>query len=127
MTQKNTSLALFHWEPNGFALEALVALHEKQLKYESRYCDALVFEQLDVPGLDQTEVAHNLEGEGPVLKAGDAVLSDAFFINLFLDEAYPQIPLRPSDAAGRWRVNVWGRLLGEVMAPAVATLGCHAH
>ena len=127
MKRPRKSLTLYHWEPNGFALETLIALHEKKLKFQSRYLDMLAFEQVDLPWLDQTECAHNLEIEGPVLQAGRAVLTDAFFINLFLDETYPEPSLRPSDAAGRWRVNVWGRFLAELMAPAVATLGCHAH
>jgi glutathione S-transferase len=127
MKRPRKTLTLHHWEPNGFALETLVALHEKKIKFQSRYVDVFVFEQLDYPWLDQTEYAHNLEIEGPVLQAGRAVLTDAFFINLFLDESYPDVPLRPASAEGRWRVNAWGRFLGEVMAPAVATLGCHAH
>jgi glutathione S-transferase len=127
MTRQTNSLTLYHWEPNTFALEALAALHEKQLPFESRYVDAMAFEQIDLPFLDRTECAQNLEIEGPVLQTSDAVLTDAFFINLFLDEACPEPALRPTDAAGRWRINAWGRFLGEVMAPAVATLGCHAH
>jgi glutathione S-transferase len=117
-------LALYHWEPNGFSLEALAALHAKELEFESRYVDFLDGAMWRQPFRAQTEVECNIENEGPVLAHDGRPLTDAFFINLFLDEAYPARPLRPPDPIGRWRVNVWGRILGEDFAPAISTLGC---
>lgn len=121
-------LELHHWEPNTFSLKPLIALNEKGLEFTSRYVDFLAFEQYGLPGLkDVMEVQHNPEGEGPILVHRGTAMTESFFINLYLDEAFPEVPLRPADAAGRWRVLVWARFVGEVLAPAVSTLGCHKY
>ena len=116
---------VYHWEPNSNSLEVLMALYEKAIPFESRYVDLLAQEMWREPLAKNTEVECNIEIEGPVLVTdkGEA-LTDSYFINIYLDDAYPQTPLRPADAEGRWRLNVWGRWLGEDFAPAVNTLGC---
>jgi len=121
-------LELYHWEPNTFSLKPLIALHEKGLEFRSRYVDFLNFEQVDLPfAAINIEVKHNPEGEGPILVHNGAVMTESFFINLYLDEAFPERPLRAEDAASRWRVLMWGRFANEVLAPAIGTLGCHKY
>ena len=39
-------LELYHWEPNGPFLKPLIALHEKDVAFTSRYFDPLSFEPL---------------------------------------------------------------------------------
>jgi glutathione S-transferase len=120
--------ALYHWEPNTFSLKPLIALNEKKVEFESRYVDFLAFEHAKIPATDTTiESAHNPEGEGPVLVHKGVAMSESFFICLYLDEAFPEVALRPKDAYGRWRVLAWARFVNEVLSPAVSTLGCHAY
>jgi GSH-dependent disulfide-bond oxidoreductase len=117
---------LYHWEPNGFSLEVLAALYEKGLAFQGRYVDFLAMEPWALPFRDQTEVAFNIEIEGPVLVHQGQAMTDAFFINQLIDDLQPAPALRPADPTGRWKVNAWGRTLGEDLAPAVNALGCHA-
>lgn len=121
-------LTLYHWEPNAFSLAALIGLHEKGLKYESRYVDLLSFEQYggQEPKLN-LEAELNLEQEGPMLQDGEALISESFFLLEYLEDAYPDPPLKLRTPLGDWQVQVWGRFLGERVAPAISTLGGHKY
>jgi GSH-dependent disulfide-bond oxidoreductase len=120
-------LELYHWEPNTAFLKSLIALKEKGLDFTSHYVDLLDFKvPRKYPALND-EARFSMEGEGPILVNGRAILSDSFFINLYLDDAFPEKSLQPADAVGRWRIQALGRFLGEVFAAAVSTLGCHAY
>lgn len=114
-------LELYHWEPNGSALKTLICLHEKQLEFVSHYVDLLAFEQYE-PGF----LALNPDGQVPVLRHDGKVLTESQFINEYLDEVFPETALRPAGAAQLWRMRVWGKFAGEVVAPAACTLGCRA-
>lgn len=120
-------LELYHWEPNTFSLKPLIVLHEKKLEFTSRYVDFLSFAQYELPAMGALEVRHNPEGEGPILVDRDAPMTESFFISLYLDEAYPAVPLRGRSAYDRWRVLMWARFANEVLAPAVSTLGCRKY
>ena len=115
-------LELHHWEPNGSGLSTLACLHEKELDFTSRYVDLLAFEQYR-PGF----LKLNPLGQVPVLVHDGQILTESQFINEYLDEVFPAIPLRPESSEGLWRMRVWGKFAGEVLAPATSTLGCRAH
>jgi glutathione S-transferase len=120
-------LELYHWEPNTSHLKCLIGLKEKALPFTSHYVDILDFKTpRKYPALND-EARFSMEGEGPILVNGGAVITDSFFANLYLDDAFPEKPLQPDDAVGRWRIQALGRFLGEVLAPAVSTLGCHTY
>jgi len=114
-------LELYHWEPNTSALKVLICLHEKGLEFTSHYVDLLNFEQHQAGFL-----ALNRDGQVPVLVHEGKVLTESQFINEYLDEVFPVPSLRPRSAEHLWRMRVWGKFAGEVLAPAVSTLGCHA-
>lgn len=115
-------LELYHWEPNGSGLKTLVCLHEKGLDFVSHYVDLLAFEQYRPDFLVLNPLA-----QVPVLVHDGKVLTESQFINEYLDEVFPQAPLRPASAEDLWRMRVWGKFAGEVLAPAACTLGCQAH
>lgn len=116
-------IELYHWEPNMFSLKPLIVLHEKGIPFTSRYADFGALEPLPAHVAGRMEVAHNPELDGPVLVADGTPMTESFFVTLYLDEAYPQQPLRPEDAYGRWRILMWARFVNEVLEPAVSTLG----
>lgn len=118
-------LQIFHWEPNGFSLMPLVTLYEKGEPFESRYVDWTRLEQAHTVTRPSLEAEENLEIEGPLLIDGGEPISDAFFMIEYLDERFPAPPLKPRTPYGDWQVQVWGRFLGERVAPAVSTLGVH--
>lgn len=120
-------LELHHGPPNGYHLKPLILLTERKIPYESRPYDPPAFPLADAPWAGETEVWCNLEREGPVLVHDGRPMTDALFINLYLDETQPGAPLRPATPEGHWSLLAWGRFVGEVLAPAVHSLGCGAY
>jgi len=118
-------LEIYHWEPNGASLVPLIVLHEKGQVFASHYVDWLRLEQLGAVPQPVLEVQENLEIEGPVLIDDGEQVCESFFMAEYLDERFAAPPLKPRTPQGAWRVQVWGRFLGERIAPAIATLGVH--
>lgn len=116
-------LELYHGEPNGAALKALIVLHEKELPFTSRYLDLLETTPFD----DVVEVAYNLEREAPILVHQGQPIAETLFMSMYLDDAFPERPLQSGEALDLWSLLVWGRFCGEVLAPAVGTLGSKIH
>lgn len=121
-------LELYHWEPNGSALKALIALHEKGLPFHSRYVDVLTFEQYQ-PGFlgASRETQLNLEGEGPILIHDGRQITESLFMMEYLEDTFPEKPLRPADADRHARILAWARFINEVFMPGAGTLGCHVY
>ena len=121
-------LELFHWEPNGSYLKPLIVLHEKALPFRSRYVDVLSFEQHQPGFLDASrETQLNQEGEGPVLLHDGKQITESLFMLEYLEDAFPEKPLRPADALGHARILAWARFINEVFMPGANTLGCHTY
>ncbi len=122
-------LELYHWEPNGSALKALIALNEKGLPFESRYVDVPAFEQYQPGFLDEAsrETQLNLEGEGPILIHDGRQISESLFLMEYLEDAFPGKPLRPADPLGHSRILAWARFINEVFMPGANTLGCQRY
>ena len=119
---------LYHWEPNGSWLKPLIALHEKELPFRSRYVDVLSFEHL-APGFlnASMETRLNQEGEGPILVHEGRQITESLFMIEYLEDAFPQRPLRPADALGHCRILAWARFINEVFMPGANTLGCRKY
>ena len=121
-------LELYHWEPNGSYLKPLILLHEKGLAFRSRYVDPLSFEQYEEGFSNAShETQLNLEGEGPVLLHDAKQITESLFMLEYIEDAFPDKPLRPADALGHTRILAWARFINEVFMPAVSTLGCHQY
>jgi glutathione S-transferase len=121
-------LELYHWEPNGSFLKPLVALHEKALPFQSHYVDLLSLERPQVAvGQASRKTQITLEGEGPILVHDGRQVTESLFIIEYLEDAFPERPLRPVEPIGQARVLAWARFINEVFMPAVSTLGCHAY
>ncbi|HEU4623825.1 MAG TPA: glutathione S-transferase family protein [Steroidobacteraceae bacterium] len=121
-------LELIHWEPNGSYLKPLIALNEKGLPFHSRYVDVLSFEQYR-PGFlaASQETRLNQEGEGPVLLHDGKQITESLFMIEYLEDAFPEKPLRPADPLGQNRILAWARFINEVFMPGANTLGCHTY
>lgn len=114
-------LTLYHWEPNGNSGRPILCLKEKGLGFDSRYVDALCFEQ------HVGEVVKlNPKGEVPVLVHDGDTYTEASYIEQYLDEVFPGPALMPKDALGRWRVRAWQKHVDEELAPFVGQLDAHA-
>jgi glutathione S-transferase len=108
-------IRLHHAGPVGHSAAVLIALAEKGLGYGGQFVDLGQFEQA-APAF----LALNPAGQVPVIEAEGRVLTESFFMLLWLDEAYPEPPLGGADPRARYRVHKWGKYLETHIAPNLA-------
>ncbi|HEX5421268.1 MAG TPA: glutathione S-transferase family protein [Gammaproteobacteria bacterium] len=111
-------LTLFHYEPYANSMKVMLCLKEKGLDFESRYIDLLKFDQHS-----SELVALNSNGQVPVLVHDGAVITESTMINEYLDDAFPELPLRPQSPVERAHMRIWSKLIDEVLMPTVSRLG----
>jgi glutathione S-transferase len=113
-------LQLYHWEPNGASARVLICLQEKGLDFVSRYVDVLALEQhrADFLKLNQT-------GEVPVLVHEGRAHTQSSAICEYVEETFPDRPLMPRDALGRWEVRIWQKRVDDSIAASVSELAWH--
>jgi len=103
---------LFHAELSASSQKIRLALAEKQLAWES--------EPIDLRKGQQHTLAYrelNPNGVVPILVHDGQVLIESSAILEYLDDAFPERPLRPKDALGRHRMRVWTRKLVDTHEP----------
>lgn len=115
-------LELYHWEPNAACARVLITLKEKGLEFNSRYVDVLAFEQHTPEFLKLNET-----GETPVLVRDGEAYFESSYICEYLDEAFPEVPLMPSDPLGRWEARVWQKFVDDYIAACVSDLAWDAY
>ena len=98
-----------------------MCLAEKSLEFVSVRLDGLRFEQYSPRFL-----AINPAGQVPVLVHDGRVITESTVINEYLDEVFPQPPLRPADPYLRARMRIWTKFVDEYFCPALTVLGSHA-
>jgi len=114
-------LELYHAEPVANSMKPLLCLKEKGLAFVSHYVDLLKFEQ------HRPEyVAINPNGQVPTLVHNGAIINESTVINEYLDEVFPEVPLRPSNPVDRARMRIWSKYIDEYFCPALSMLGWHA-
>jgi len=113
-------LELYHAEPVANSMKPLICLQEKGLDFVSHYVDLLRFEQHD-PAF----VKINPNGQVPVLVHDGAVITESTVINEYLDDVFPEVPLRPADPVARARMRVWSKFVDEYFCPALSMIGWH--
>jgi glutathione S-transferase len=113
-------LELYHAEPVANSMKSLLCLKEKGLEFTSHYVDLLRFEQHS-----EGFVKLNPNGQVPVLVHDGAVITESTVINEYLDEAFPQVPLRPENLTERARMRVWSKFVDEYFCPALSMWGWH--
>lgn len=113
-------LELYHAEPVANSMKVLICLKEKQLDFKSRYVNLLRFEQHE-PWF----VEINPNGQVPVLVHDGRVITESTVINEYLDEVFPEMPLRPADPYQRARMRIWNKFVDEYFCPALSMIGWH--
>ena len=114
-------LELYHGGPGANSLKALLPLKEKGLEFRSHLLNLLQFEQHE-PWF----VRINPNGQVPVLIHDGKVLTESTVINEYIDEVFPDVPLRPADPYGRAQMRIWTKFVDEYFCPALSFLGWHA-
>ena len=95
-------IVLYHSGLTTCSRQVRHCLREKGLAYQSRYINLLRFEHLSPDYLKL-----NPNGVVPTLVHDDLVVINSACINEYIDEAFPQPPLSPTDPKDRARMRYW--------------------
>lgn len=101
-------------------MKVLICLKEKGIDFVSHYVNLLLFEQHE-----PEFVAINPNGQVPVLVHDGRVVTESTVINEYLDDVFPEIPLRPSDPYRRAVMRTWSKFVDEYFCPALSMIGWH--
>jgi len=107
-------LTLYNWPTSTCSQKVRLVLAEKDLAFEDRRLDSSRNENLADWYLKLNE-----NGVVPTLTHGSRVIVDSSVITEYLDEVFPQAPLRPADLYERARMRSWRQFIDEVPTPAI--------
>ncbi len=110
-------LELYHNETSVCAAKVRFALEEKELAWTGRHVDIFSGEQ------HRPEYRRlNPLGVVPTLVRDGIPFIESNIINEYLDDAFPQVPLRPADAAERAQMRLWTKQLDDSVHHATAVI-----
>jgi len=101
-------LALYHNDMSSCAQKVRLMLAEKGLEWESRHLDLRAGEHQQ-----DWYIKLNPYAVVPTLIDGDIVVPESNVINEYLDERFPDPPLKPVDPFGRAKMRLWTKQLDE--------------
>jgi glutathione S-transferase len=102
------TLALYHNDMSSCAQKVRLLLAEKGLEWESRHLDLRAGEHQK-----DWYIKLNPRAVVPTLIDGDIVVPESNVINEYLDERFPDPPMKPVDPFGRARMRLWTKQLDE--------------
>jgi glutathione S-transferase len=111
-------LELYHAGLSQASVKVRTTLKEKGLAYKSHYLRIPEGEHLS-PEL----LAINPDGQLPALVHDREVITETSVINEYLDDAFPDPPLRPASPIERARMRRWSQIVDEHLFHAIATIG----
>ena len=114
------ALTYYHAEPAANSLKSMIPLKEKGLDFTSVYVDLHKFEQHQ-PWF----IAINPEGQVPVLDHDGAIITHTTVINEYLEDVFPDVPLRPRDPVAAARMRYWNKFVDEHVMNHVSMHGWH--
>ncbi|HVA12587.1 MAG TPA: glutathione S-transferase family protein [Stellaceae bacterium] len=107
------TLELYHSGLTSCSKKSRLALKEKGLPYQSHFIQLHKFEHHDPAYLKL-----NPNGLVPTLVHDGTVIIESGVINEYVDEVFPDRPLRPQDPLGRARMRVFCKMADEYGLPA---------
>jgi glutathione S-transferase len=111
-------IELYHSGLTQASVKVRLTLKEKGLTYKSHF-----LRLPDGEHLTPDYLAINPDGQVPALIHDGAVITETSVINEYLDDAFPDPPLKPATALGRARMRRWGQIVDEHLFHAIATIG----
>lgn len=119
-------LVLYHYGTAVCAAKVRIVLSEKRLPWEGRIVVLGLDANKPEPGVlgqhDPEYLKLNPNGVVPTLVHDGNVIIESTVINEYLDDAFPEIPLRPADPFGRAQVRLWTKRLDEGLHAAAGIL-----
>jgi glutathione S-transferase len=106
-------IELYHFAFSTCSQKVRLVLAEKGLEFESHEIDLIAGQQHD-PEYVKLNPNHVV----PTLVHDGHVLVESSLIIRYLDDAFPEPPLRPRDALGRYAVERWIKRMDEEVHPA---------
>ncbi|HWE74690.1 MAG TPA: glutathione S-transferase family protein [Stellaceae bacterium] len=106
-------LELYHHGTSVCAAKARIVLAEKGLDWVSRYVDILKGEQF-APGYLKLNPKHVV----PTLVHDGQVIRESTLIGEYIDDVFPDPPLKPAAALDRVTMRMWTKRLDEELHPA---------
>ncbi len=103
-------IELYHFAFSTCSQKVRLVLEEKGLEFVSHEVNLLTGEQHDPEyvKLNPMQVVPTLVHDGEVLIESSLIIK-------YLDDAFPQPPMRPADALGRYAVDHWMKRIDEVL------------
>jgi glutathione S-transferase len=113
-------LTLYHYDRSTAAQRVRLALEEKAISWQSIVVDTARGDPGELP-----EDYHRLNPKGlvPVIIHDGNAIPESLVILEYLEDAFPQAPLRPASAAARARMRLWMRKIDESVHVASRVLG----
>lgn len=110
-------LELYHNDMSSCAQKVRTALAEKGLEWTGHHLDLRAGDTLTPEYLKL-----NPNGVVPTLIDDGFVLIESTVINEYIDDAYPDHPLRPADPLARAKMRLWTKKLDEGLHNHTATI-----
>jgi glutathione S-transferase len=118
-------IELYHHGSSVCAAKVRFALGEKGLTWQGHYLDILRGDQFAARYLRL-----NPKAVVPTLVHDGRVLVESTVINEYIDDVFPDPPLKPSAPEARAAMRVWTKAVDEDLHPACAEVtfsSCHRH
>ncbi len=118
-------IELYHHGSSVCAAKVRLVLAEKGVEWKGHYVDILKGDQFNPDYLKL-----NPKAVVPTLVHDGNVILESTVICEYLDEVFPDPPLKPAKAAQRAAMRAWTKAVDEDMHPACAELtfaACHRH
>jgi glutathione S-transferase len=110
-------IELYHFGFSTCSQKVRLVLAEKGLEFESHEVNLMAGEQND-PAYVELNPNHVV----PTLVHDGEVLIESSLIIKYLDDAFPEPPMRPQNALGRYAVDRWLMHADEALHPAAPTV-----
>ena len=110
-------LELYHNAASTCSQKVRMVLAEKSLDYTSRPVDLIAGEQ-HAPDYVKQNPNHVV----PTLVHDGVVLIESTLINEYLDDAFPDAPMKPADAAGRHAMRLWVKRFDDSVQGAIGVV-----
>jgi glutathione S-transferase len=103
-------------------MKPLLCLSEKGIDFVSR--------QLNLEGRRWEQYSDwflkiNSDGQVPVLVHDDKVITESTVINEYIEDVFPDVPLRPHDPYWRAQMRIWTKYVDEYICPALTVIGAN--
>ncbi len=120
-TVRTMGLTLYHFNNSVCSQKVRLVLAEKALDWDERLVDLFTLEQYD-PGY----VKLNPKGVVPTLVHDGQPVIESTLICEYLDDAFPDPPLKPASPAGRAAMRVWTKAVDEGLHEGVTAISFSA-